>query len=60
VEAKEVMSDTHAALERCGDLFRGDPVGSNMVTAALSPAVEFELLRVSDAGTTTVRPTRDD
>jgi|TARA_R110002110_G_scaffold195037_3_gene404339 RimJ/RimL family protein N-acetyltransferase len=53
VEAIEVISDTHAALEQCGDLFRADPVGSNMVTAALSPAVEFELLRVSDAGTTT-------
>jgi ribosomal protein S18 acetylase RimI-like enzyme len=48
----EMISDTHAALEQCGDLFRADPVGSNMVTAALSPTVDFELWRVSEAGTT--------
>jgi len=48
----EMITDTHAALEKCGDLFRSDPVGSNMVAAALSPAVDFELWRVSDAGTT--------
>lgn len=47
----EIITDTHAALEQCGDLFRADPVGSNMVTAALSPTVDFELWRVSDAGT---------
>lgn len=48
----ETISDTHAALEQCGDLFRADPIGSNMVAAALSPAIDFELLRVSDSGTT--------
>lgn len=48
----EMITDTHAALEQCGDLFRADPVGSNMVTAALSPTVDFELWRVSEAGTT--------
>ncbi|MFT7503998.1 MAG: GNAT superfamily N-acetyltransferase [Gammaproteobacteria bacterium] len=48
----EMICDTHAALEQCGDLFRADPVGSNMVAAALSPAIDFELWRVSDVGTT--------
>ena len=48
----EMISDTHAALDQCGDLFRADPVGSNMVAAALSPTVDFELWRVAEAGRT--------
>lgn len=44
----ETITDAGVALDRCGDLFRADPVGCNMVTAALSPTADAEVVRVHE------------
>lgn len=44
----EMITDAGAALDRCGDLFRADPVGCNMVASALSHTVEPEVVRVHE------------
>lgn len=44
----ELITDAHAGLERCGDLFRADPIGCNLVAAGLNPGFDFSLQRVSD------------
>lgn len=43
----EVITDAAAGLERCGDLFRADPVGCNLVAAGLNPGFEFTLHRAA-------------
>lgn len=48
----ERMADHAEALERCGDLFRSDPIGSNMVASALSPTIDASILRASDGAST--------
>ena len=44
----ELITDAAAGLERCGDLFRADPIGCNLVAAGLNPGFEFELRRFAD------------
>lgn len=48
----ETITDGAAALDRCGDLFRADPVGCNLVAASLSPSVESQVLRIHDGAET--------
>lgn len=48
----ETITDSSAALERCGDLFRADPIGCNRVATSLYPGRGIELLRVSDGADT--------
>lgn len=48
----ETITDSSAALERCGDLFRADPIGCNRVATSLYPGRGVELLRVSDGADT--------
>ena len=44
----ELITDAAVGLERCGDLFRADPIGCNLVAAGLNPGFHFELRRVAD------------
>jgi hypothetical protein len=48
----ETIVDSSAALERCGDLFRADPIGCNRVATSLYPGQGVELLRVFDGADT--------
>ena len=48
----ELITDNAAALQRCGDLFRRDPVGSNMLASVLSPTREMTVIRVSHGADT--------
>ena len=42
----ETITDAATALERCGDLFRADPVGCNMVATGVLPQGDVEVVRV--------------
>lgn len=44
----ETITDSSAALEKCGDMFRADPLGCNRVATSLYPGRGVELLRVSE------------
>lgn len=48
----ETITDAGAALDRCGDLFRADPVGCNMVSTAVSPTADVEIVRVYEGADT--------
>lgn len=48
----ETITDTTAALDRCGDLFRTDPVGSNMPATMLVPTAEVEVFRAHEGAET--------
>lgn len=48
----ETITDPAAALDRCGDLFRADPVGCNMVATGVLPQGDVEVLRVHDGADT--------
>jgi RimJ/RimL family protein N-acetyltransferase len=48
----ETITDAGAVLDRCGDLFRADPVGCNMVSTAVSPTADVEVVRVYEGADT--------
>ena len=48
----ETLVDSSAGLEKCGDLFRADPIGCNRVTTSLYPGRGVELLRLSEGADT--------
>ena len=44
----ETITDAPTALERCGDLFRADPVGCNVVATGVLPQGDVEVVRVHE------------
>ncbi len=48
----ETITDAAAALDRCGDLFRSEPVGCNMVATGVLPQGDVEVVRVHDGADT--------
>gem|GEM_PF-1057288 len=48
----ETITDAAAVLDLCGDLFRADPVGCNVVATGVVPQADVEVLRVHDGADT--------
>ncbi len=48
----ETITDAATALDRCGDLFRSDPIGCNLVATGVLPQGDVEVLRVHEGADT--------